>query len=262
MSDTTRQFRMWWSPSEGVFCEGDEARIHRILTPQGLPGFTSRGNGIAEDCLPADARLLDVVEPAAPTPTHWGPEEGGGESAHDGADPADCYLCRTAVLASTIRQLESRLRVAEVGVKFGKAAVAERDAARAAHEATQAALVEMERKRDAWKEAAYVDFRDLDVSPEQQGRLVREWRQAWQRHEAVLRLLSEPGRWATQDAFIRAVNAAAGIKRSEPDRTWCPRCVKDRTHGRYQQESSTQWRCAGCDAVLVAEDPPIEPVPA
>jgi hypothetical protein len=275
MSDTTMEFRMWWSPSEGVFCEGDEARIHRILTPQGLPGFTSRENGIAEDCLPADARLLDPIGPAAPTPTHWGPEEGGGESAHDGADPADCYLCRTAVLASTIRQLESRLRVAEVGVKFGKAAVAERDAARAAHEATQAALVEMERKRDAWKEAAGVEYRNLDVSPAEQALLVRQWQAATQhqvhkaarlaeQRDAVLELIADPSRWlAAADELAEAIRAVFEGELTTPaDESWCPRCVKESTADRYTQESSTLWRCRTCDAVLVVPDPPIEPVPA
>lgn len=61
------------------------------------------------------------------------------------------------------------------------------------------------------------------------------------------------------EAHVRA--PLQGGQPTEPDKTWCPRCLMDATDGRYTQESSTQWRCGGCDAVLVVPDPPLTPVP-
>ena len=243
---TETPFRVWRSSTEGLYVEGEAGRIHHLLGPQGLPGLVeSRGNGIAEDCLPADVCELRPVEPPA----------------------------------TQVARLESELRVARAGEAFGKVAVRERDAERAAHEktraaleSTQRALVEMEKKRDAWKEAAGVEYRDLDVSPAEQALLVRQWQGATQyqvhkagrlaeQREAVLALLEDPGRWATQADLFAAIKRVFEPE-PPPDKTWCPRCVRDASGNRYCQESSTQFRCLRCHAVLVVPDPPIGSVPA
>jgi hypothetical protein len=65
----------------------DRLRSHPVLSGES-----------GKDPLPADETEGE---------THWGREEGGGESVHDGANPDDCYLCRTAELADELSRVQA-----------------------------------------------------------------------------------------------------------------------------------------------------------
>lgn len=65
---------------------------------------------VGKAVMPIIDELLAAGSPVTETTTqatHWGREEDGGESAHNGADPDDCYVCRTAFLADELGRVQA-----------------------------------------------------------------------------------------------------------------------------------------------------------